>query len=363
MSQSYRQSRAFFAILKAALRSISKSPSAVVFTVAFPLVFILVFGYLGGGEKAAMRIAFSPATDSTQPLVRALAGNEIVQIIKADSAQIAEHLKKGTITALVHIKQQDQQPLNVLLQVPATEVAQGKMLELLIRDIIRSGDELIVQQTNQVAVIEQTTVASRKFNTIDFILPGQLGFSLLAASIFGTAFVFFNLRSSLVLKRFFATPVKRSVILLAEGTARMIFQLFGALCIILIGRYFFGYTLVHGVVTIFNMLLLCAMGLLVFMSFGFIISGIAKSESTIPPLSNIFTLPQFLLAGTFFAVEAFPSWLQPVSRALPLTYLNDALRQVAFEGASLWEVRLDIAVLILWGGLGYFFAARAFKWE
>jgi hypothetical protein len=40
--------------------------------------------------------------------------------------------------------------------------------------------------------------------------------------------------------------------------------------------------------------------LLVFMGFGFIISGLAKTESSIPPLANIITLPQFLLAGTFF---------------------------------------------------------------
>jgi ABC-2 type transport system permease protein len=110
-------------------------------------------------------------------------------------------------------------------------------------------------------------------------------------------------------------------------------------------------------------LVICAIGLLIFMSFGFIISGLAKSESTIPPLSNMITLPQFLLAGTFFSIEAFPKWMQPVSRALPLTYLNDALREIAFEGASLWDVKMDIGILLLWGIAGYFVASRVFKWE
>ena len=111
------------------------------------------------------------------------------------------------------------------------------------------------------------------------------------------------------------------------------------------------------------MLTLATMGIIVFMGFGFVVSGIAKSESTIPPISNIITLPQFLLSGTFFSIDNFPSWLQPISRALPLTYLNDAMRQVAFEGAGLWDVKQQILIILLWGIGIYAVAIKTFKWE
>jgi ABC-2 type transport system permease protein len=111
------------------------------------------------------------------------------------------------------------------------------------------------------------------------------------------------------------------------------------------------------------MLLLSFLGLMVFMGFGFIISGLARNDSMIPPFANLVTLPQFLLGGTFFSVEAFPGWLQPVSRALPLTYLNTAMRKVAFEGQSIWMVRQEIGVLLLWGLIVYFIAVRVFRWE
>jgi ABC-2 type transport system permease protein len=190
-----------------------------------------------------------------------------------------------------------------------------------------------------------------------------LSFSLLASGVFGTAFVFYNLRQTLVLKRFFATPVPRSVIVISEGLSRMMFQLMGSIIIIAIGHYAFSFTLANGLVTFLQMLVLCAIGLLVFMGFGFIISSLAKSESAIPPLSNLITLPQFLLAGTFFSIDNFPKWLQPFCKALPLTYLNDALRKVSFEGANLWDVRLDILVLGIWGIALYALAPRIFKWE
>jgi ABC-2 type transport system permease protein len=213
------------------------------------------------------------------------------------------------------------------------------------------------------ANLKETIIKGREYKTIDFILPGQLGFSLLSTGVFGTAFVFLSLRITLVIKRFFATPVQRYSIVLGEAIARISFSLIGALFIILIGHFAFGFTLIHGAVTVINMLLLSTLGVIVFMGFGFVVSGIAKNESSVPPIANIITLPQFLLSGTFFSINVFPSWLQPISRALPLTYLNDALRKVAFEGAGLFDVSHQIFIMLIWGVVIYALAVKLFKWE
>lgn len=111
------------------------------------------------------------------------------------------------------------------------------------------------------------------------------------------------------------------------------------------------------------MMVLSFLGLLVFMGFGYIISGLAKNDSSIPPFANLITMPQFLLGGTFFSIEVFPKWLQPISKALPLTHLNTAMRKVAFEGQNLWEVKTEIGILLLWGIAVYFVAVKVFKWE
>lgn len=365
MSSNYSQFQAFLAVTKAALRSIMKSPSSVVFTIAFPLIFILVFGFLGDSAKYNIKIGIAPNSDTVNPVYAGLHLVEMIKFVNSETPALQKQdLEKGKISVLLHIEKTNTVPsYKVMMDVNAADQAKADQLKAIIEKVVLSTDRTISEKQAELIAVSQQTVESRKFSTIDFILPGQLGFSLLAASVFGTAFVFFNLRQALVLKRFFATPIRREYIILAEGFARMIFQLIGALVIIMVGKIAFGYTLIHGLVTVINMLVICAVGLLVFMSFGFIISGIAKSESTIPPLSNIITLPQFLLAGTFFSVEAFPKWMQPITKALPLTYLNDALRDIAFNGASLWDVKTDIAVLLLWGVIGYFAASRLFKWE
>jgi ABC-2 type transport system permease protein len=224
-------------------------------------------------------------------------------------------------------------------------------------------NDALLDDVPTIAELKETEVSVRQYKTIDFILPGQLGFSLLSTGVFGTAFVFLSLRQTLVIKRFFATPVRRQFIVLGEALSRLIFGLIGALIIILIGHYAFGFTLIKGFVTVLNMLVLSALGLIVFMGFGFVVSGIAKNENAVPPIANIITLPQFLLSGTFFPITAFPSWLQPICKALPLTYLNDAMRKVAFEGMELYEVGHQVLIVGIWGAAIYLLAFRVFKWE
>ncbi len=364
----YSQLKAMLAITKASLRAIFRSPSAVIFGFAFPLIFILVFGFIGGGG-ITIRVALKNAADTNNILVKnGLMKNPSIKLITNLTEEKAQkEVGKGNIAALLQI---DSVPANGNYQyIFKTTTSSASMdrfpiLRSQLSEIIRQADERAFPNRPTIAKIEmQQNIPGREYKTIDFILPGQLGFSLLSAGVFGVAFMFFSLRNTLVLKRFFATPINRGYIVLGEGLSRVLFQLLTAIVIISLGYFLFGFTLVHGITTFLEMLVLSFIGLLVFMGFGFIVSGLAKNESTIPPLANLITLPQFLLAGTFFSIDAFPKWLQGIARVLPLTHLNIAMRSVAFEGANLWDVKTEIGILILWGIVAYAVAIKTFKWE
>jgi ABC-2 type transport system permease protein len=70
-----------------------------------------------------------------------------------------------------------------------------------------------------------------------------------------------------------------------------------------------------------------------------------------------------LLGGTFFTTDAFPKWLQRVIEVLPLKQLNDAMRNVSFEGAHLADCGKQLGILAIWGILTYAVAVKVFKWE
>ncbi|HEU4551448.1 MAG TPA: ABC transporter permease [Chitinophaga sp.] len=365
MAVQYSQWRAMLAITKASLRAILRSPSTVAFTIGFPLAFILVFGFIGN-TAVTVKVGVAPGTDKSSYIYQGLAAAKSVKLINEPVGEMEEDMIKGRITAIVNITQKPGQGAAPEYDVQVRSSTAGadkiQVFQSILKDVVARIDDRYYQRPS-VAAVNTTVVPGRVYKTIDFILPGMLGFSLLSAAVFGTAFLFFSLRQTLVLKRFFATPVKRSSIIIGETLSRLLFQLIGAVVIIGLGHFAFGFTLVHGAVTFIEMLILSLFGLVVFMGFGFLVSSVAKNESTIPPIANVISMPQFLLAGTFFSVDAMPSWLQPVCRAMPLTYLNDAFRKVAFEGQHLWNVGKELGVLTLWGLLIYAITVRVFKWE
>lgn len=365
MLQPYSQTRAMLAIAKASLRSIFRSPSAVIFSFLFPLIFILVFGFLSS-TVPVIRVAFDKSSVRDTPLYDSLVASTNLRIIEKPDKIIREELEKGRITALVNI-----QPVNpngypkyqvTLTASPASADKIGLLQSVIQRFIGQLGRKDNPSQPVYAFVVKKD-IPGRVYRTTDFILPGQLGFSLLSAGVFGVAFVFFNLRQTLVLKRFFATPIRRSHIIFGEGLGRIVFQLITAIVILAIGHFAFKFTLIHGWLTFAELLVLSVLGLLVFMGFGFIVSGLAQSESSIPPFANLVTLPQFLLAGTFFPIENFPGWLQPICRILPLTHLNEAMRNVAFEGDHLQHCGSEISYLLAWGFVLYAVAIKVFRWE
>ncbi|RYZ98968.1 MAG: ABC transporter permease [Sphingobacteriaceae bacterium] len=370
----YSNTRATLAIAKASLKSILRSPSAVIFSLAFPLIFILVFGFIGGGG-ISVDVGVAKTCDTINPVYKELQKVSIINLIHDQSPdELNKNLSKGSIDAVLDIRNNlknndiHNPPFEVNVQYTKAS-SKGNILKSVLANIINGVNQVFQKRylkkeaPTSLIQLNETIISGREYKTIDFILPGQLGFSLLSTGVFGTAFVFLSLRITLVIKRFFATPVKRVSIVLGEAIARITFALMGALFIILIGHFAFGFTLIHGFVTVVNMLILSTLGVIVFMGFGFVVSGIAKSESTVPPIANIITLPQFLLSGTFFPISAFPTWLQPISHALPLTYLNDALRKVAFEGAGLGDVTHQILIMAVWGVVIYTLAVKTFKWE
>jgi ABC-2 type transport system permease protein len=369
--QQYSQAKAMLAITRASLRAIFRSPSAVIFSFVFPFIFIIVFGFIGdGGGVPVYKIAIAPTCDTSNALFDSIKTSNRIKIVRfTDAKELRSSLVKGKIAGILDIEKNTSPIPPYIFKLKSTTASNDKWPQLMpiLNNIINKISNQKYPNQAIYAITdfkyERDIEVIREYKTIDFILPGQLGFSLLSAGVFGVAFMFFNLRNTMVLKRFFATPISRTYIVLGEGLARVIFQMLTAIVIIGAGYFLFGFTLVNGIQTFAEMLFLSFIGLIIFMGLGFIVSGLATSDSSIPPFANLLTLPQFLLGGTFFSVEAFPKWLQPISKALPLTHLNTAMRAVAFEGQSLWEVKNEIGILLIWGVVVYAIAIKVFKWE
>ena len=78
---------------------------------------------------------------------------------------------------------------------------------------------------------------------------------------------------------------------------------------------------------------------------------------------NFVMLPMWLLSGTFFSSARFPEIFQPFIKALPLTAMNDSLRAIINDGASLASNWGPLAVLLAWCVLSFAVALKIFRWQ
>jgi ABC-2 type transport system permease protein len=358
--------KAMLAVTRASLKATFRSPQSIFFSLFFPIVLIWIFGSLGGNSMPSVDVAFEKKIDSSLFLYSALKKNPVLHFVNDPKKDIEDELRKGRITAIIDLQKSadtTHTPYTIHLRTSSASQRDFGLLNSVLSATINKIDSTAYPDRRTIANVTQSVVEGRKYRMIDFFLPGMIGFSLIGSAVFGIAFLFYSLRETLVLKRMYSTPIRREYIILGESLSKVLFQLMTVVVLILFGRYLYNFTLANGWITFVDMLLLSFLALLVFMGFGFFISGISKNQNVIPIYANLFMFPQYFLSGTFFNKSALPGFLQPIIKFLPLTAVNDAMRNVAFEGASLASCWQQILVLLVWGVLIYFITAKFFRWE
>jgi ABC-type multidrug transport system permease subunit len=194
---------------------------------------------------------------------------------------------------------------------------------------------------------------------IDFLVPGLLGMSLMGGGLWGVGFVTVDLRMRKLLKRFLATPMKKSQFLGGIILSRMIFMVPEVIILLVFARYVFDVR-IHG--SLLDVLLLIVIGAAAFSGLGLLVASRARTIEAVSGLMNLVMLPMWMLSGIFFSSERFPDAAQPFIKALPLTPLNDMLRAVMLEGSSLVHHLPQIGILAAWGLVTFILGLRWFRW-
>jgi ABC-type multidrug transport system permease subunit len=195
---------------------------------------------------------------------------------------------------------------------------------------------------------------------VDFLVPGLLGMGLMGGGLWGVGFVVADLRVRKLLKRFLATPMKKSEFLGAIMASRMIFMVPEVLILLLFGRYACGVVNQGSIAAVVVLVLLGAM---TFSGVGLLVACRAKTLEAVSGMMNLTMIPMWIFSGIFFSSERFPDAIQPVIKAIPLTPLIDSLRSVMLEGAPLAEQLGRMGIMAAWGAISFALALRWFRWR
>jgi ABC-type multidrug transport system permease subunit len=163
-----------------------------------------------------------------------------------------------------------------------------------------------------------------------------------------------------LLKRFLATPMRRSDFLLAVMASRLMFTLADIVVLLLFGYLAFG---IRTQGSYFDLAVVTLLGGATFAGIGLLVASRVQTIETVSGLMNLVMLPMWILSGVFFSSERFPEVVQPAINLLPLTALNQALRGIMLEGQSLAALWPQLALLAAYAVVTFTIALRVFRWR
>ena len=195
---------------------------------------------------------------------------------------------------------------------------------------------------------------------VDFLVPGLIGMNLMGSGLWGLGFTVVIARSRKLLKRFAATPMRRSHYLLSFILSRLMFLFLEVAAVVVFAWLVFGFT-VRG--SWLGLSLIVLLGGFTFSGIGLLVAARPTTIEGVSGLMNFIMLPMWLLSGTFFSSERFPQVFQPFIKALPLTALNTLLRAIMNEGAPLSAYWIHVAILLAWLLISFVVALKIFRWQ
>lgn len=329
-------------------KQLLREPEAVFWVFVFPVLLALALGF-AFREKAPNRIPVGVADGpGAKVAADALSQSPVLLPKLLSPAAGREALRAGKISLLV-----DAGPPLVFRLDPTRPDARAARLEA------ADALERAAGRRDPLAIAEER-VAEPGGRYIDFLIPGILGMNIMGTGVWSLAFSVVTARTRNLLKRFLATPMRKSDYLVSQMLSRFVFLVFEVVILVLFGWLAFGVG-VRGSLVVFS--LLCLVGAFSFAGLGLLVGARPTTIEGVSGLANVVLFPMWILSGVFFSYERFPAKAIPFIRALPLTALNDALRAVMNEAAPLRAVLLQLALLAAWGVVSFAMALRIFRWK
>ena len=329
--------RIIVANLVVRLKTLSRERSAMFFTIAFPVILVLVFGAIftkpehlnfdlpvqdNSHSEASVRLleglttdhafTITPVPPEADPTLYAREHKLNLLLVIPRNYQAVYNLRavKRDTTAWV--------PLTYIYDPSSTSV--GTKLRLL-EKMMAAANQRYSGSTAFITLIPASILA-RQYRFIEFFVPGIIAMAIMTSCLSGALNMNAELRQKGILRKLATTPITRTDWLLSNILYQLILATLSTVSILAVAYAVFDVRLQIGIwLPVYIVLEVFA-----FVGIGMLLTPIAREAESAAAAANAFLFPMMFLSGTFFPVDMMPGFLQKVARGLPLYYLNEGLR-------------------------------------
>lgn len=358
--------RGFWPLVLCQAKLLVRNTTYVVASFGIAFISMVVFGLLfgpGSSSPISLGIVDEDNSIASNQLVAAFDKSGTFAITKGDREKELKSLRSGDRRLVIAIEPGFQQNLlnksavlkvyydqsNIVAAMTASTAAQAIVSQ--VNRAIAGGEEPIK--------VEQEGITAKQLRNIDFLTPGLVGMMIMWANMFvGIGLIDWRQRG--ILKRLGITPLHPLNFIGSHISAHLILSLLQAVVLFVIAALWFNVT-IEGSYLILALILV--LGALCFLGVGYIIGAFLRSPESANSVTMLISFPMMFLGGSYFPTDTAPDIIQPLVKALPLTYLNHALREIVNNGAGLDIIRNDLLVLLGWMVASLVISTRLFRWQ
>jgi len=345
-----------------------RDPLALGFLIAFPLLFMLLFGAaLGGNSNPSYTVGVIDEDGtqvSSQFITEVLTQIPLLDIGLFESeAEALDNLKQGNIRSALVIpsgfgdevaKSWQHLDPDIILNITYDEsdLTVSSQIISAVNSAIRNYAQVQIPITINTSHINVEVDVSQ----IDFIAPGIIIFGLLIM-VPTSARIMVRDKETGFMSRMLTTPTYPWEFISGYSVSLLVIAIVQIVIFILLGVAF-GMNIVGNIMLAFLIFLLtavCSIGI------GMVVASLSKSENQAEPLCWLIAMPLAVLSGVWFSREIMPEYIQVLGDIFPYAHAVSAARVVIIRGADFSAVSGPLLFLSCWAAGAFILGIALFR--
>lgn len=349
-----------------------RDPLTIIILFGIPVALLVIFGFIySGNQNLNVRTAIVNRSEEefAASFVESLKKIEVLQIVEGvtDAAQAQEQIKEGELDTLIELPEgfgklnENQTPSGeVVFYTSQSSIQTSQIVASIMKSVTEGFNRSLIGVEFPLNVTGKSIDGSDA-QAIHYVFPMFTGLGLILAGALGITSAMPGDRKSQVLRRFKATPIARSQIVIGTGFAFGILSAVLAIIMTLIATVLFKMTIHSG--SLVNLAVFIVISIVSLVGLGLAVGSWAKNPTQGESAGQIIFLASMGFSGIWFPVAMMPEFLQKIVGYMPLTPVIDGIRFILIDNLSLAELLPQIGVILVWTIVTYFISFKVFRWE
>lgn len=330
-----------------------------------PILILLLLTYIYRGTTQDLTVAV--VNQGTSPLatqiIAGLQADGSLRVKQMVASEARHAVDNGTVDAVLtlpaglKIVPGEQQTIQVTLEgsQPSTS---GAVMNALNRSLPNTIISILSPTGLPLTLNPVFLHGGPQFDQLDYFAPTFIGFFAFFFVFLLTSVSFLRERLQGSIERLMVSPLSRAEIVVGYMLGFVIFAALQSIVMVLFSLYVIRIHYVGHVLLVFFFTVLLTLGAV---NLGIFLSTFARTELQVVQFIPIVIVPQGLLSGIIWPIASLPAPLRWLAHLMPLTYANEALRDVMIRGDQLGSLWVETVVLVGFAVLMVLLAASTLR--